>query len=567
MAKIYEMSIKNFRGISEFKQKYDRDFICLIGRGDSGKSTILEAISLVLSPNWNISFYDSDFHKYNIESPIEICVSLTDLPKELITEPKYGLYVRGLDRINKIIYDEYDKFQEELEELFTIKLVVNKYLEPKWYLVNDRNEPVEIVYSDRAKINTFLVADYVDRHFSWGKGTPLYSILRNDETENKIDNKILIEASRAAKETIDKHSFSELNKISSKIVDEASSIGLNISELSSSLDFRDISIKDGKICLQDEDKLPLKLKGKGTKRLLSIAIQTAIEKETGIILIDEIEQGLEPDRVQHLIRYLKRQKKQVFVTTHSRDVIVELEAKNLFLIKGGQSSCNTFDGSLQGCLRKNPEAFFAKKVIVCEGATEIGICRAIDNCRIKNQKENVAACGIRFADGNGAEMIKYCEGFKKSGFKVALFCDSDESIINQSKKDLKQKGIDIFDWEEGDSIELGIIKYLPDNLLCDVLRIASELESKEISIEINTIKNELDDAFKNKFEQLYKNKSFSYFSIEGRSSIGAVLKKGKWFKRIDKAERLGEFLWDHLDKINDTVLGKKLNELSNWFDD
>lgn len=36
-----------------FSHKFDKDFVCLLGRGDSGKTTILDAISLVLSPNWN----------------------------------------------------------------------------------------------------------------------------------------------------------------------------------------------------------------------------------------------------------------------------------------------------------------------------------------------------------------------------------------------------------------------------------------------------------------------------------------------------------------------------------
>ncbi len=62
MATIHEISIKIFRGIKEFKQSlYKTNFICLIGRGDSGKSTILEAISYVLSSSWNFTFYDSDF--------------------------------------------------------------------------------------------------------------------------------------------------------------------------------------------------------------------------------------------------------------------------------------------------------------------------------------------------------------------------------------------------------------------------------------------------------------------------------------------------------------------------
>jgi putative ATP-dependent endonuclease of OLD family len=83
MARICELKINNFRGIKTFSQKFNKNFICLLGRGDSGKTTILDAISLVLSPNWNNSFYDSDFYNGTVDNTIEMEVSLLDLPEKL----------------------------------------------------------------------------------------------------------------------------------------------------------------------------------------------------------------------------------------------------------------------------------------------------------------------------------------------------------------------------------------------------------------------------------------------------------------------------------------------------
>ncbi len=50
------------------------------------------------------------------------------------------------------------------------------------------------------------------------------------------------------------------------------------------------------------------MKGKGSKRLASFAIQSALVEAGGIMLVDEIEQGLEPDRIKQLVRTLKEQK-------------------------------------------------------------------------------------------------------------------------------------------------------------------------------------------------------------------------------------------------------------------
>jgi len=76
MARIHKLEIENFRGIKTFSRKFDKNFICFVGRDDAGKTTILDAISFVLSARWNISFYDSDFYKGDINNPIEITVSL-----------------------------------------------------------------------------------------------------------------------------------------------------------------------------------------------------------------------------------------------------------------------------------------------------------------------------------------------------------------------------------------------------------------------------------------------------------------------------------------------------------
>ena len=83
--------------LKQFEQCFgDTNLIVLIGRGDSGKSTILKAISLVLSPAWNNTFADTDFYNLDTTKPIEIEVSLRCVPDKLLSDAKYGLYKRLL---------------------------------------------------------------------------------------------------------------------------------------------------------------------------------------------------------------------------------------------------------------------------------------------------------------------------------------------------------------------------------------------------------------------------------------------------------------------------------------
>ena len=477
MTRIHELKIKNFRGIRNFSHTFGvTNFICLIGRGDSGKSTILDAISYVLSSSWNLTFFDSDFYECDTDTPIEIEATLIDLPQNLILESKYGFHIRGLDKSTNEIKDD---LEDDHEKALTIKLEIKKDLEPKWYVINTRQDsPKSISPYDRAKLNVFMISDYVDRHFSWSKGTPLYSLLKQQQDLiNPEGNNKTIEALREAKTKIDNDSFEQFQEITSTVKSKAAGLGIDISNTSTTIDFKDILVKDGRVCLHDE-KIPFRLKGKGSKRLISIAIQTALADIGGIILIDEIEQGLEPDRVQHLVNTLKQNNSgQIFMTTHSREVIVELETSDIFIMKKDASNLIAINNSLQGCIRKNPEAFFANRIIVCEGATEIGICRALNLFRTQKEKKNASFLGVRFADGTGSNIIDYCEGFKKSGFEVCLFCDSDDNGINNKKVELKNDGIEIFDCELGNAIENQVVKDLPWDAIRELINYEKQMGS------------------------------------------------------------------------------------------
>jgi len=559
MSKIHTLKISNFRSIKNFEQVFgSSDFICLIGRGDSGKTTILEAISYVLSPSWNLPFYDTDFHMANIETPIEIEATLYDLPKSMLSESKLGLHIRGIDKITNKIYDD---IEDSHESAITIKLVVEKDLEPKWLLVKDTQEETELKATDRAAFNIYLVSDYIDKHFSWSNGSPLYTLLKEDNKSSSHQKyNIIIDEMRKAKGKIDEAKFSHIDSVTDKIKVSATKLGVDISDTLTTIDFKDIAIRDGKICLHQE-KIPFRLKGKGSKRLISIAIQIELASIGGIILIDEIEQGLEPDRAQHLVKTLKNiGTGQVFVSTHSRDVLVELQAENLFLMKQGNTSLNTFNSELQGCLRRNPEAFFSRKVIICEGATEIGFCRGLNDYRIFEGKENAAFLGVRFADGTGANMIEYAKSFKASDFEVCLFCDSDVVAINDKKQTLIELGIKIIDCELNNSTEQQVFNDLPWDAVVELIAYQKDKDIFE-----NT-KSSIGDQYKKTHGSILPDNWDSVEVTGIRGILGLTAKKNNWFKRIDYGEFMGELCCKNISLMGNNRLKNQVHGLSKWID-
>lgn len=569
MAKIINLTIKNFRGIKDLSIDFgDENLVCFVGRGDSGKTTILEAVSSVLSSSWNLTFHDTDFYNCDFESSIEIEATLVGIPDKLLSDEKYGLHIKSLNVETREISDELIPYgAENVVPILTIKLVVDKSLEPTWTVTNSRKlEDKQISAADRSMLNCSMISDYIDRHFSWNKGNPLFSLLKEqgaDKTKNQ--SSVVIDSLRQAKSQIDEFHFKELEEVTSLVKNQAALFGLNISEAHTTLDFKELSIKDGRISLH-ENAIPFRLKGKGSKRLASFAIQTALGKNGGIILVDEIEQGLEPDRVKQLVRTLKNQNtSQIFLTTHSREVITELDADNLDLVlkeyKGDKIEVRKLvadNERLQKAVRACAEAFFAKKVIVCEGATEIGICRAMDKWRISQNQEQMSFKDCAYVDGTGSTLVERSQEIQKAGINAALFCDSDDSSVNMEKNSLKSAGVDIFDCESDKCIEQQIFSDMPwagvKEILTYVQKHFAASFSTAFADKITAPIDELQES-----DDL-RNEIVSAFKTKQNGSAGK-----KWFKAIHHGEYLGDIAFKYLHEMDvDCHLRKSLTALSGW---
>ncbi|MDT8853791.1 hypothetical protein RNZ50_01840 [Paracoccaceae bacterium Fryx2] len=94
---------------------------CLIGPGDTAKTTILDAVEIGLSPRYGFSGTDADFYDCDTARPVEIITTLVDLPDEFLVESRYGLLLRGWHAASSTLKDE--KAPEDVEAL-SIKAVL-----------------------------------------------------------------------------------------------------------------------------------------------------------------------------------------------------------------------------------------------------------------------------------------------------------------------------------------------------------------------------------------------------------------------------------------------------------
>ncbi len=136
--KLTNLEIRNFRGIKHASVFFPLDsrIICLIGAGDSGKSTLLTAIEWALWPSWSLVATDTDFYNCDVSMPIEITVSISELPELLKKEDKFGLYLRDYEKACKGGEDEPT---DNGITILTIQLTIDDTLEPKWNVITNHD--------------------------------------------------------------------------------------------------------------------------------------------------------------------------------------------------------------------------------------------------------------------------------------------------------------------------------------------------------------------------------------------------------------------------------------------
>lgn len=550
MPKIRCVHSKNFRALREFVWHPSPGFNCIIGPGDIGKSTILDIIDIALGARKSYSFNDADFFQSNTGDPIEIWLTLGDLPDELKNIDTYGRFLRGY---NVETHEIHDEPKDGDETVITIKVKVTGDLDADWRLYSARAEADgyerRLIWSHRELISAARLGTTSQHHLAWGNRSVL-----NKFSEQTLDvSSTFTQISRAAREAFADQQPAEVADVLGSVKQIADTLGVTLGDLKAQLDVKGITLSAGAIALHDEDNTPLRQLGTGSARLLIAGLHKAASK-AGILLVDEAEYGLEPFRITRLLNELGSKddepEKQVFITTHSPFVLRELKADQLQVVRptGGAEGVSHHILRLgasddeQSTLRACAEAFLGKRVIVCEGKTEIGFVRGIDLYDQSAGGLSIFALGVVCADGSGDNLFKRAAVFSSLGYPVAIFKDSDKASEHAAAtQEAAEAGIGVYEWGDGRAIEDAIIQSCPEADVPALLGIACNRKSRE-SVDA-VIKNKSGDEFG-------LDDCEALFDDSMRAVLSKCARDKSWFKDIEPAERVAKDViapsWDTL---------------------
>lgn len=225
--------------------------------------------------------------------------------------------------------------------------------------------------------------------------------------------------------------------------------------------------------------VPFSRQGTGSVNLLVFALLTMIadlkEENSAIFVMEEPEIALPPHIQRRVVKYVLQEMGQSIVTSHSPYIIEQYEAENVVVLGRDDKSCfggKPIDRSLikqknyRAQRRQFAESILSRAVFVVEGATEVVAINAASTAleRFHAGYSHIDLSGVSLFDAGGdQEVPKYGPIFKALGKPVFGMRDKPNQTDQRG-----QDNIDAYDefWE---SPELGVERILVDEVPESVL--------------------------------------------------------------------------------------------------
>lgn len=485
---IEKIKISGFRKFQNYEISFKRGVNILIGENEAGKSTILDAINVVLNQKYN------NFDKYIVEElinrdnikkfekskvyedlpkiKIEIFLSLQSIPQN---SHFFGIYhsdnpaLKGDSEYFKygIVYE--CCFDEDFKDALLPSIQEGKipydFYKMTWKTFSDnqlksQKKPLKILNIDNSNSNAAGAFDYYNRN--------LYL--------NKYNPKEIFEHKGLFREKL-KDAFNSLNL---ENISEDKKFGLSQKKL----------IMENILTIYEND-ISIENMGKGKENI--IKTETALDKDANrsdVILIEEPENHLSHINLRRMIKTINdaTNQKQIIITTHNNLIVKQSDISKLIIIgKDKPKTVNNFNEQTAYFFEKSDDFnllqfLLSDKCILVEGRTEYQL---INNCysqlaelesvEPEQDKIDVISCF-------GKTYKYYLDIAKELGKKVCVITDNDgnESFLTQvENENLINNDIKIFTDRDINNWTFEVSLYnLNKDALKDIIKIQDDAEYK-----------------------------------------------------------------------------------------
>lgn len=547
------LTIKRFRGIENLTWRPSKGVNVVLGGGDVGKTTILEAIALLLNPTNATTLSDADYWQRQHEQGFEIAAVMSLPLSTGIAEQRKAAWPWEWDGENPALPAMEAGDPPPKEPVYCVRVIGSPDFELMYEVCQPDEESDHFSVAVRRKIGVVRLSgdDRNDRDLRLVQGSALERLLNDKTLRSKLGQTV---AKSDVKSELKPEAIITLERLDERFKARAlpNSLGLG---LVGGPGFS-LSALIGLTATKSGAVLPLSNWGAGTRRLAALEVANAHYAEHPIMVVDEIERGLESYRQRMLVEELINNPSQAFITTHSAAAVSAAKGASLWYVdaKNAIGRLPTILGAQQ---ERDPETFLARLAIIAEGKTEVGFVTALLERALG---ADIRKHGIWVSDGgSNSETLTVLQALTKSGLAFGGFAD-DEGTDGTSWAKVKAQLRDLLlRWRSG-CLEANVIAHVPDDKLEEFIKDPDGASGERL----RTMADRLSIPDKSVAALRAKTSDFRQLVIDAatgashpdpevdKETKSAWKKHGqRWFKTrrggAELAEKLFEFgVWPHL---------------------
>lgn len=442
-----EVRIFGYKKFREYKVELDSGLNILVGDNESGKSTIIEAIELVI--NGRVPFKELSALKYYFTKD-----NIQDFRKSNTVENLPSIQIEIDFEINE---DDSLRFQKYFGARYRSNILLNNYQNKKFGIMFECKPNME--YEEEI---TEYVADgqipyeYYDLIWRTYQDIPLKNNIRKPLKLFTLDNTKSLDSYN-----VNRHAGNLFNKLKSEqeqkelksqfyaLSDEVLSEYLHINESQKFGLLLENTQFTKYLSVMDNDVL-LDLKGKGKEREILTQLILERNEQVDIFIIEEPEMNLSMLSLNKLIESIDKKItdespiKQMIITTHSNSVARKLDLRNIIYIGDRESLMfEQLDSTTAKYFLKLDnnnviDVLNSQRNIIVEGAAEFILLPELfreyniskyDEEQLNDQPPiTLSEYGINITSGQGVTHEHYRNLLELRGNKSIFITDNDKKI-------------------------------------------------------------------------------------------------------------------------------------------
>ena len=459
-ATIFRLKIDRFRAFQKFDWFPHSGLNVILGGGDAGKTTILEAIALLLNPSNAALVSDNDYWRRQRKEGFFIGAVIGLPPDSSIatqTRPSFPWEWDGRRACAPQEAEDGEPLRPVGPPVYKVSVSGSEELDLT-YAIHNPNGTTDI-FSPTLRREIGLVRlggeDRNDRDLRLVQGSALDRLLSDKALRSRLtarfsDIDATVELQSEAKEAI-----SQLDRtFSERVLPHDLGLGLSAAQGQS------VSALIGLTAAIEESRLPLSSWGSGTRRLASLAVAQACRSGCPITLVDEAERGLEPYRQRKLVAEIAGGPSQVMMTTHSAPALASAKPATIWYLTQSHLITELAGTRAVQLQQRDPEAFLSRLTLICEGPTEVGF---IQEVLARELKADLLDLGIRLCDAQGNTFaLELLEELHEARLGLAAFVDCEGDNTGRWGTLEAALGDLLFQWPSG-CTEANVIAHIRDD--------------------------------------------------------------------------------------------------------